>query len=232
MSSIYEKFYSNLYNFKATVQIKNLAIIRFWTDLTSLVAEKGDIQMNFLFKCSVQAQKIDGDNENDNNEIAFKKPTSFIEDIGFINMVLVFYETGGRTLLVPTVIMNGADNEDENEDMDTGINEAGDGTASEEENEIVEHELINLDDRTIKFLASFFTIILETNFKRLPIVAERFEMPQYESLYRYSSSIFTEITRRTNILRIVYDFRNSIQNGDIEVDVANDMINLNISYIH
>jgi hypothetical protein len=68
----------------------------------------------------------------------------------------------------------------------------------------------NLDDRTIKFLASYFTIILESNFKRLPIVAERFEMPQYESLYKYSSSIFAEITRRTNILGIIYDFRTAV----------------------
>jgi hypothetical protein len=28
-----------------------------------------------------------------------------------------------------------------------------------------------LDDRTVKFLSSFFTIILEMNFKRLSIVA-------------------------------------------------------------
>jgi hypothetical protein len=55
MSSVYEKFYSNLFNFKSTVQIKNLSIIRFWTDLTSLVAEKGGIQMNFLFTCSKHA---------------------------------------------------------------------------------------------------------------------------------------------------------------------------------
>jgi len=41
MSSVYEKFYSNLFNFKATIKIKYLSIIRFWTDLTSLIAEKG-----------------------------------------------------------------------------------------------------------------------------------------------------------------------------------------------
>jgi hypothetical protein len=34
-----------------------------------------------------------------------------------------------------------------------------------------------LDDRTVKFLSSFFTIILEMNFKRLSIVAKRFQMP-------------------------------------------------------
>ena len=65
MSIIYEQFFSNLFNFKATIEIKNLAIIRFWTDLTSLVAEKGNIQMNFLFKCSVLAQKIDSQIENE-----------------------------------------------------------------------------------------------------------------------------------------------------------------------
>ena len=44
MSPIYEKFYSNLFNFKSTVNLKNLSIIRFWTDFTALVAEQGGIQ--------------------------------------------------------------------------------------------------------------------------------------------------------------------------------------------
>ncbi len=97
--------------------------------------------MNFLFKCSVQAQKIDGGNEDENDEILIKKRTSFIEHIGFINMVLVYYETEGRISLLPNINTNDEGNEDdnENEDVDTGVNEAGDGTASEDDNEIFEH---------------------------------------------------------------------------------------------
>jgi hypothetical protein len=69
MSSIYDKFHSNLFNFKSTVKIKNLSIIRFWTDFTSLVAEQGGIQQNFLFKCSDIAFKIDReDDENESDE--------------------------------------------------------------------------------------------------------------------------------------------------------------------
>lgn len=68
MSLIYEKFYSNLFNFKSTVNLKNLSIIRFWTDFTALVAEQGGIQQNFLFKCSDIASKIEEDiDENENN---------------------------------------------------------------------------------------------------------------------------------------------------------------------
>ena len=107
MSTIYEKFYSNLFNFKSTVKIKNLSIIRFWTDFTALVAEQGGIQQNFLFKCSNIASKIDGDdddNESDEDNVqAQEDETNFMADIGFINMVLVFYETGGKKQVDPVV---------------------------------------------------------------------------------------------------------------------------------
>ena len=52
MSSIYEKFYSNLFNFKFTIKIKNLSIIKFWMEFTALVAEQDENQQKFLFKCS------------------------------------------------------------------------------------------------------------------------------------------------------------------------------------
>jgi hypothetical protein len=108
MSTIYEKFYSNLFNFKSTVKIKNLSVIRFWTDFTALVAEQGGIQQNFLFKCSEIAFKIDGDDDDENesdedNLQPQEDETNFMADIGFINMVLVFYETGGKKLVVPVV---------------------------------------------------------------------------------------------------------------------------------
>jgi|LauGreDrversion4_2_1035121.scaffolds.fasta_scaffold206441_1 hypothetical protein len=56
-------------------------------------------------------------------------------------MVLVYYETEGRISLLPNINTNDEGNEDdnENEDVDTGVNEAGDGTASEDDNEIFEH---------------------------------------------------------------------------------------------
>jgi|LauGreDrversion4_2_1035121.scaffolds.fasta_scaffold27190_3 hypothetical protein len=84
-------------------------------------------------------------------------------------MILVFFETGCKTLVHPP--KNNNDEEDKNEDSDAETNE------DEVDNEIVEHETVEMDERTIKFLASFFTIILELNFKRLPIVAQRFEIP-------------------------------------------------------
>jgi hypothetical protein len=105
MSTIYEKFFSNLFNFKSTVKIKNISIIRFWTDFTALVAEQGGIQQNFLFKCSEIAFKIDGDDDeiesDENNLQPLEVETNFLADIGFIKMVLVFYETGGKKLVVP-----------------------------------------------------------------------------------------------------------------------------------
>jgi hypothetical protein len=53
----------------------------------------------------------------------------------------------------------------------------GEDDDSDDNDDIIDHDLINLDDRTIKFLSSFFTIILEMDFNRLAIVAKRFQMP-------------------------------------------------------
>ena len=103
MSTIYEKFYNNLFNFKSTVNIKNLPNIRFWTDFTALVAEQGDLQQNFLFKCSEIALKIDGqidDNESDEDNLKSQEDEpKFMSDDGFIKMILVFYETGCEKLV-------------------------------------------------------------------------------------------------------------------------------------
>jgi hypothetical protein len=49
-------------------------------------------------------------------------------------------------------------------------------------------------------------------------------MPQYKSLFRYSSSIFQEIMRQTQLLPTVEDFRVSVQTNEVVVDVANDVI--------
>lgn len=176
MSSIYEKFYSNLFNFKSTVNLKNLSIIRFWSDFTSLVAEQGGIQQNFLFKCSDIASKIDGDidenEDNDEDEHPNEKGANFMADIRFINMVLVFYETGCKKLVMPVIEKIPAA-------LDGTGSESGGGEDddSDDNDDIIDHDLINLDDRTIKFLSSFFTIILEMDFNRLAIVAKRFQMP-------------------------------------------------------
>ena len=175
MSTIYEKFFSNLFNFKSTVNLKNLSIIRFWTDFTALVAEQGGIQQNFLFRCSEIAFKIDGDiDENDSDDDAVKpaeEETNFMADIRFINMVLVFYETGGKRLVSPVIDKAPAALDAAGSDNGSG------GDDDTDDDEIIDHDLINLDDRTVKFLSSFFTIILEMDFKRLAIIAKRFQMP-------------------------------------------------------
>ena len=108
-------------------------------------------------------------------------------DLGFINMVLEFYETNPKKLIVPAVQINPAyllndGNEDEEmkmpaADQDAQREEIKDIPNNENDNEIVENELIHLNDRTVKFLASFFTIIIEINFKNLSIIAKRFQMP-------------------------------------------------------
>ena len=84
-------------------------------------------------------------------------------------MVLVFYETGGNRLVTPLINKAPAA-------LDPVGSESGSGgdDDSDDDDEIVDHDLVNLDDRTVKFLSSFFTIILEMNFKRLSIVAKRF----------------------------------------------------------
>ena len=134
-------------------------------------------------------------------------------------MVLVFYETGGKRLVTPLINKAPAA-------LDPVGSESGSGgdDDSDDDDEIVDHDLVNLDDRTVKFLSSFFTIILEMNFKRLRIIAKRFQMPQYKSLFRYSSSIFQEIMRQTQLLPTVEDFRVSVQTNEVVVDVANDVI--------
>jgi hypothetical protein len=83
-------------------------------------------------------------------------------DIGFINMVIVFYETGGKKLVSPVIDKKHAA-------LDAAVSESGSGGDDDidDDDEIIDHDLINLDDRTVKFLYSFFTIILEMNFKRL-----------------------------------------------------------------
>jgi hypothetical protein len=60
---------------------------------------------------------------------------------------------------------------------DNGSGGDDDSDDDDDDDQIFDHDLINLDDRTVKFLSSFFTIILEMDFKRLSIVAERFQMP-------------------------------------------------------
>jgi hypothetical protein len=75
----------------------------------------------------------------------------------------------------------------------------------------------------VKFLSSFFTFILEKNFKRLSIFAKRFQMPQYKSLFRYSSAIFQEIMRHTQLLQYVDEFRINVQNEEVAVDVTSDV---------
>jgi hypothetical protein len=158
------------------VRLKYLSIIRFWTDFTALVAEKEGKQQNFLFYCSDIASKIDkDDNENESKDdkvISKQDEIKFMTDISFINMVLVFYESGGNKLIIPpinakTTAHDAAESDSESKKLDD----------SEDDNDIIEHDAINLDDRTVKFLSSFFTIILEMDFKRLSIVAECFQMP-------------------------------------------------------
>ena len=87
-------------------------------------------------------------------------------------MILVFYETGGEKLVTP-VIKKGSDV------VDAAGSDSGSGEDDDidDNDEIIDHDLINLDDRTVKFLSSFFTIILEMDFKRLAIVAKRFQIP-------------------------------------------------------
>jgi hypothetical protein len=95
-------------------------------------------------------------------------------DIGFINMVLVFYETGGKKLVTPIIDNTPAALDAAGSESESGGDDESDDDADDD---IIDHNVINLDDRTIKFLSSFFTIILEMDFKRLTIVAERFQMP-------------------------------------------------------
>jgi hypothetical protein len=152
-----------------------LSIIRFWTDFTALVAEQGGIQLHFLFRCSDIASKIDTDDDEnesqDDNFIPRKEMIKFMADIGFINMVLIFYETGGEKLVTPIINKTTAALEDSESDF-----EIGEVEDSDDDDYIIDHDVINLDERTVKFLSSFFTIILEMDFKRLAVVADRFQM--------------------------------------------------------
>ena len=93
-------------------------------------------------------------------------------DIEFINTVLVFYETGGKKLLNSVIDKASAANNATGNDSESGKDDD-----SDDNDDIIDHNLIDLDDRTVKFLSSFFTIILEMDFKRLAIVAKRFQMP-------------------------------------------------------
>jgi hypothetical protein len=97
-------------------------------------------------------------------------------DIRFINMVLVFYETGGKKLVSPVIDKVPAALNAAGSDSESGGDDDSDDD-DDDDDEIIDHDLINLDDRTVKFLSSFFTIILEMDFKRLKIVAKRFQMP-------------------------------------------------------
>lgn len=58
----------------------------------------------------------------------------------------------------------------------------------------------DLDDRTIKFMASFFSIILEFNPEKIRMIAKRFELPQYANLYKFSSLIFQSILIYSELL--------------------------------
>ncbi len=85
-------------------------------------------------------------------------------------MILVFFETGCKTLVLPQAPND--EEEEKKEYEDPNLNQ--EDNDPDIENEIEDHETFELDDRTIKFLASFFSIILEVDFKRLRIIAKRF----------------------------------------------------------
>ena len=63
-----------------------------------------------------------------------------------------------------------------------------------------------LDECKIKFLASFFNIIFEIKPERLIPIAARFQLPQYGSIYKYSSAIFQKILKLSGLSKIITDY--------------------------
>jgi len=44
---------------ESSFKLKNINIMKFWSDFTSLIATLGNIHFDFLFECSTLANKLD-----------------------------------------------------------------------------------------------------------------------------------------------------------------------------
>jgi hypothetical protein len=129
LAHLLEKLLRTLLAMETQVKMKNTSIIRFWSELSSTIAQIGEENVHFLFECSAKAQKLD------------KKDQRFLAHPDFIKLVQDFFEK-------------------------------------------------NKDDIVIKFMASYYTILWEIDPNHLLLISEKFESPNYESLYKFSSTLF------------------------------------------
>jgi hypothetical protein len=67
---------------ETSFKLKNINIIKFWSDFTSLIATLGNIHVHFLFECSILANKLD----------EIDKEKNFMSQPEFIKKILDYFE--------------------------------------------------------------------------------------------------------------------------------------------
>jgi hypothetical protein len=82
LAHLIEKLFRSLLTMESQLNLKNINIIKFWSDFTTLIATLGDIHSHFLVECSNDAMKIDEIDEN----------RSFLDHPKFINKIITYFE--------------------------------------------------------------------------------------------------------------------------------------------
>jgi hypothetical protein len=77
-----EKLFMSLLTLKSQLKLKNIKIIKFWSDFTALIATLGENHKHFLIECSNLAIKLDKINKN----------RSFLDHPYFIEKILTHLE--------------------------------------------------------------------------------------------------------------------------------------------
>ena len=77
-----EKLFRSLLTMESQLKLKNMNIIKFWSEFTTLIATLGGIHLHFLIDCSNDAIKID---EIDTDR-------SFLDYPKFIEKILTYLE--------------------------------------------------------------------------------------------------------------------------------------------
>jgi hypothetical protein len=78
LAHLIEKLFRSLMAIESQLKLKFINIIKFWSDLTTLIANLGGIHQPFLIKCSNLARELDKKNIN----------KSFLNYTEYINMIL------------------------------------------------------------------------------------------------------------------------------------------------
>jgi hypothetical protein len=59
LAHLTEKLYRTILKTETSFKLKNTNLIKFWSEITSLIATLGGVHLDFLFDCSNRAKELD-----------------------------------------------------------------------------------------------------------------------------------------------------------------------------